>query len=232
MRVSSLTLALLMLVAPTTNAGDSVLGAWGTTETSPEGKALEVSVLFTERHQVAAWYDGETGALVSTNGGTWTLDGDVMSETVEFDSGRPERAGSDVSFTVAVTATKLSIVDAGSSLDRIRDQAQDALNGAWERAEVRRGGKWHPAGGENQKTVRLMFDGRFQEITFDPSTGKVLATRGGKYRLDKTNYSEQVTFRSADSKHAESSSWRFERGDDASWYLHHDETAGEAWRPL
>ncbi len=77
-----------------------------------------------------------------------------------------------------------------------------------------------------------MFDGRFQEITFDPSTGKVLATRGGKYRLEKNSFAEQVAFRSAESKHTASSSWRFERDHEGIWYLHHNETAGEAWRPL
>ena len=89
----------LVLLSCSICNSQSLLGAWeGTLNTN--GKALRNVVIISETHQVATFYDAETGSFVSTNGGNWNLKGNMLSETVEFDSENPERVGTTSIFQI------------------------------------------------------------------------------------------------------------------------------------
>ena len=76
-----------------------------------EGKTLKNVVIITNAHQVSTFYEAKTGAFISTNGGTWSLDGGMMNETVEFDSKNPDRVGTTSSFEIEVSQDELRIKD-------------------------------------------------------------------------------------------------------------------------
>ena len=78
-------------------SAQSLIGSWEAIGTF-DGKELRNVVIFTEGHQVATFYEAETGAFVGTNGGSWSLDGNQMTETIEFDTKTPERVGNTVTF--------------------------------------------------------------------------------------------------------------------------------------
>ena len=76
----------------------SPIGAWEGEFEGSSGEKQRGVVIFADGYQVIAVYNAETGAFVSTNGGKWRLEGNTMTETVEFDTKTPERVGSDVTF--------------------------------------------------------------------------------------------------------------------------------------
>ena len=158
-----------------------------------KGKSTDVVVIFTPSYQVAVWYEPESGELVHTNGGTWSRIGSRVTETVEFDSDRPERAGSSVSFDIELSEENLSIVGSEMQLTRIEGGGTALLEGAWEVVEVYENDAWSPADSE-AKRVRLMSGSRFQFIEYNPETGKISNTRGGMYSLDRRDYVESVAF--------------------------------------
>lgn len=98
----------------------SLIGAWEAS-TVKDGKQLRNVVIFADGYQAATYYDAETGAFVSTNGGTWQLDGNTLTETVEFDTKNPERGGSTSSFEITVDNDELRINDMDMVWKRIDD---------------------------------------------------------------------------------------------------------------
>jgi hypothetical protein len=61
----------------------SFIGAWEGYHTSENGEKLKSVVIFSDGYQVITTYDSTTGKFISTNGGTWKLIGDTMTEKVE-----------------------------------------------------------------------------------------------------------------------------------------------------
>ena len=58
----------------------SVIGAWEMYSTSKEGEKLKSIVIFADGYQVIAIYNDDTGEFIHSNGGTWKLEGDTMTE--------------------------------------------------------------------------------------------------------------------------------------------------------
>ena len=75
----------------------NVVGAWETYFTTIEGEQLRSVVIFTDKYQVQTTYNANTGEFKDTNGGSWSLSGNIMTEKVEFDSKNTDRVGSETS---------------------------------------------------------------------------------------------------------------------------------------
>jgi len=168
-----------------------MMGAWQSTTIGDDGTVSKSVVIFTEHHQVAAWFDPQTGALESTNGGTWSLDGNVVTETVEFDTRTPDRAGSSVSFEISLTGDTLGLPEYDWTMERIDMATDKGLAGAWRLID--------PAPDAGEKLVWLASGERFQWIRFKESSGEVLAIMGGHYSVDGSNLIETVDFHSQSS---------------------------------
>ena len=123
----------------------SLLGAWEA-EMTHEGQKLRNVVILAEGYQVATFYDADTGAFISTNGGTWQLDGTTLSETVEFDTETPERVGTTSSFEIILGENELRIKDVALVWKRIDDGQPGALAGAWLFAGRKRDGATYKDG--------------------------------------------------------------------------------------
>ena len=173
-------------------ASDSLIGAWSG-QSVRGGASTVVVVIFTPAYQVAVWYDPQTGAVVHTNGGTWSREGAHVTETVEFDSDRPERAGSSVSFDINLAADELSVVGSETVLTRIDQRRGTHLEAAWEMYESSGIGSSTPPD-SLIKVVRMMSASRFQEVTYELGTGKLIATSGGTYLSSPQEYTETITF--------------------------------------
>ena len=97
----------------------SIIGAWEGYHTSEEGEKLKSVVIFSDGYQVLTTYNADTGKFIHSNGGTWKLDGDTMTEKVEFHTDNSERVGTEVSFEVYITETTLKIVGSDREFNRI-----------------------------------------------------------------------------------------------------------------
>ena len=57
----------------------SFIGAWESYHTSENGEKLKSVVIFSDGYQVITTSDSKTGKFISTNGGTWKLEGNKMT---------------------------------------------------------------------------------------------------------------------------------------------------------
>lgn len=176
----------------------SLIGAWEATMVR-EGKKLRNVAIFSEGHQVATFYDAETGAFVSANGGTWALDGSILSETVEFHTEHPDRVGSTATFEIELTDSELKAKDHGIVWRRIDNGMPGDLAGAWLISGRMRNGEMQQRDTNRpRKTMKILSGTRFQWIAYNTETKQFMGTGGGTYSTVKGKYTENIEFFSRD----------------------------------
>lgn len=176
-------------------------GAWERTYTDEDGRKVRTVVIFADGFQVATWHEAETGAFISTNGGSWRLDGTTLTEGVEFDTQTPQRVGSETSFEIVLKKNKLAIKGSDMVLKRIDRGKPGALAGAWLFSGRKRDGT-----GELQrrdtdrprKTMKILSGTRFQWIAYNTETKEFFGTGGGTYTTKDGTYTENIEFFSRD----------------------------------
>ncbi|GMN06730.1 hypothetical protein MTsPCn5_21190 [Croceitalea sp. MTPC5] len=180
------------------NMAQSLIGAWEATM-EHNGKTLRNVVIISEQHQVATFYDTETGAFVGANGGDWSLNGSRLTETVEFDSENPERVGTKSSFEIELSNTELRIKDSPLVWKRIDDGTPGALSGAWLMSGRKREGQFQTRATDRpRKTMKLLSGTRFQWIAYNTETKQFKGTGGGTYTTINGKYTENIEFFSRD----------------------------------
>jgi hypothetical protein len=177
----------------------SVIGGWEMYSTSENGDKLKSVVIFTDGYQVISTYDANTGKFIQSNGGTWRLEGDTMTEKVEFDTVTPERVGSEVSFKVDITDNTIQIIGSTMKLTRIDDGTPGELQGAWLMSgRVRDGKEQMRDTSGSRKTMKLLSGTRFQWIAYNIETKEFSGTGGGTYTTVNGKYTENIEFFSRD----------------------------------
>lgn len=181
----------------------SFVGAWENIHMSQEGKNIKSVVIFADGYQVITNYDAETGAFISTNGGTWSLDGDTMTEMVEFDTEKPERVGTEVSFQVHIKESEMGIVGTDRTFTRIDDGTPGKLQGAWLMSGRMRDGKEQTRDTNRpRKTMKILSGSRFQWIAYNTETKEFKGSGGGTYTTVDGKYTENIEFFSRDDSRA------------------------------
>ena len=177
----------------------SFIGAWESYHTSENGDKLKSVVIFGDGYQVIATYDLKTGKFIRTEGGTWKLAGDTMTETVEFDSKYPEKVGKEVSFKVFINDSIMGIVGRDREYKRIDNGEPGKLHGAWLMSGRIRDGKEQMRDTSGpRKTMKLLSGKRFQWIAYNTETKQFMGTGGGTYTTENGNYTENIEFFSRD----------------------------------
>ena len=191
-------LIIYSLLVTNTNA-QSFIGAWERNHTSENGEELKSVVIFSDGYQAISTYESKSGKFINSNGGTWELMGDTMTEKVEFDTNNPDRVGSEVTFKVKITETTMSIVGTDMEFQRIDDGLPGDLKGAWLMAgRVRDGKKQLRNTSGPRKTMKLLSGKRFQWIAYNTESKKFMGTGGGTYTTKNGVYSENIEFFSRD----------------------------------
>ena len=175
------------------------MGAWEAI-TTKEGQQLRNVVIVAENgYQAATFYDAESGAFVSTNGGTWALEGNRLSETVEFDTATPERVGTTISAEINLMGDELRIKDVDMVWKRIDDGTPGNLAGAWLISGRERGGQMQQIDTNRpRKTMKILSGTRFQWIAYNTETKEFMGTGGGTYTTTDGKYTENIEFFSRD----------------------------------
>ncbi|MFH4968387.1 membrane or secreted protein [Gaetbulibacter sp. M240] len=177
----------------------SFIGAWESYHTSENGDKLKSIVIFSEGYQVISTYDSITGKFISTEGGTWKLSGDTMTETAEFDSMHPERVGTEVSFQVFLNDSIMGIVGWDRKFKRIDNGEPGKLNGAWLMSgRVKDGQTQMNDTSRPRKTMKILSGTRFQWIAYNTETKQFMGTGGGTYTTTNSEYTENIEFFSRD----------------------------------
>ncbi|NAS30774.1 membrane or secreted protein [Flavobacteriaceae bacterium R38] len=181
----------------------NVIGAWEAFSNSENGDRLRSVVIFADGYQVIATYDVATGKFIYSNGGTWKLEGDVMTEKVEFDTGNSERVGTETSFKVIISENEIKIVDSPLKLKRIDSGLPGKLQGAWLMSGRIRDGKTQLRDTSRpRKTMKILSGTRFQWIAYNTETKQFMGTGGGTYTTRNGEYVENIDFFSRDDSKA------------------------------
>lgn len=177
----------------------NIIGAWESSSVSKSGELLKRIVIFTDGYQVSTTYETNTGKFVSTNGGSWKLEDDVMSETVEFDTDNSERVGTESNFKVRISNTKIEIVNSGITFKRLDNGSPGELQGAWLMSGRVRDGKTELRDTSRpRKTMKILSGTRFQWIAYNTETKEFKGTGGGTYTTKNGEYTENIEFFSRD----------------------------------
>lgn len=181
----------------------NVLGAWEAYTTNDVGEKIKMVVIFSEGFQAATYFHAETGKFISTNGGKWVLEGNTMTETIEFDTETPERVGSQVSFDIEFKEDQIGIVGHDMTLKRIDSGAPGALQGAWLMSGRVRDGKTQTRDTNRpRKTMKILSGTRFQWIAYNTETKQFMGSGGGTYTTVDGKYTENIEFFSRDDSRA------------------------------
>ena len=180
-----------------------VIGAWESYTTSESGDKLRNVVIFADGYQVLTTYDATSGAFIHSNGGIWKLEGDVMTEKVEFHTDNPERVGTEISFKVIITEHTIEIAGSGRKLTRIDNGTPGALQGAWLMSgRIRDGKKQERDTSRPRKTMKILSGTRFQWIAYNTETKQFMGSGGGTYTTVNGEYTEHIEFFSRDDSKA------------------------------
>ncbi|MGW9686852.1 membrane or secreted protein [Flagellimonas sp. 2504JD1-5] len=180
-----------------------IIGAWEGYSTTENGDKLKNIVIFADGYQTISIYDATTGKFVHSNGGTWKLEGDMMTEKVEFDTDNPERVGSEVSFRVIISEDTIQIAGSDLKLTRLDNGMPGELSGAWLiSGRVREGGMQTINTNRPRKTMKILSGTRFQWIAYNTETKQFMGTGGGTYTTVDGEYTENIEFFSRDDSRA------------------------------
>lgn len=177
----------------------SLIGAWERLHTSEDGDKLKSVVVFADGYQVLTTYDATTGTFIHSNGGTWKLDGDIITEKVEFNTDAAERVGTESSFKIDLTDATLSIADTDMQFKRLDHGAPGKLQGAWLMSgRVRDGETQSRDTSGPRKTMKILSGTLFQWIAYNTETKQFMGTGGGTYTTIDGKYTENINFFSRD----------------------------------
>ena len=180
-------------------SAQSFIGAWEAYYTSENGEPLRSVVIFTEGYQVLSTYNAESGKFVHSNGGSWELDGNSMTEKVEFNTDDADRVGMESTFEVMITDTVMGIVGDDLKFKRIDEGAPGELQGAWLMSGRKRDGEIRSRDTNRpRKTMKILSGTRFQWIAYNTETGDFMGTGGGTYTTVDGKYTENIEFFSRD----------------------------------
>lgn len=180
-------------------SAQSPIGAWEAISIAENGDEIKSIVIVAEDYQVLSRYNETTGKFMHTNGGTWALDGDTMTEKVEFDTKNSENIGAEVSFKVALTDSTIQIVGSDMKLNRIDHGEPGALKGAWLMSgRVRDGETQLRDTSGPRKTMKILSGTRFQWIAYNTETKEFMGAGGGTYTTENGEYVESIEFFSKD----------------------------------
>lgn len=200
--MKAILIALVLFIGAATY-GQNLIGAWEGSSQSESGTTLRNLVIFADGYQVIATYEADSGKFVSTNGGTWKLEGNQMTEVVEFDTENPDRVGESVTFEVAITENELSVVGGDMTLKRIDDGTPGALQNAWLMSGRIRDGKTQLRDTNRpRKTMKILSGTRFQWIAYHTTEKRFMGTGGGTYTTVDGVYTENIEFFSRDDSKA------------------------------
>ncbi len=236
MKCNLLTLGILFLLTFQLQS-QSLEGAWEWEEIIDGQKAKGV-VIFTDKFQVATWSNAETGAFIMCNGGLYSTNGNMVTETVEFETRKPQdRVGKSITFEIEWDGEdKLRIKGEETWMTRIDAGEPGNLAGAWLISGRMREGQLQSIDTNRpRKTMKILSGTRFQWIAYNTETKEFFGTGGGTYTTENGKYTENIKFFSRDdSRVGASLEFSFELKD-GDWHHSGKSSKGnpiyEVWSP-
>jgi hypothetical protein len=167
------------------------VGAWET------GAAIKkVKIVTNEFFSTAIYKDKE---FVGTLGGRWKLEGNILTETFEFNTLKPEAVGTQSKITVRFQNNILTVDDGGKEEWSMIDNGKPGqLAGAWLITGRMNNGNVNKMTPGARRTMKILSGTRFQWIAYNVETKEFFGTGGGTYTTENGKYTENILFFSRD----------------------------------
>ena len=181
-----------------TSSAQSILGAWESSSLV-NGQQVKTVLLFSEKHQVATTFDNSTGEFIKTTGGSYSINGNIMNQSIEFDSELPKNVGTQTAAKIDISENLLTFAENNVKFKRIDKNQPGKLHGAWLMSgRVTNGEKQIRDTSGPRKTMKILSGTRFQWIAYNIETQQFLGTGGGTYTTVNGDYNENIEFFSKD----------------------------------
>ncbi|MCE6990641.1 hypothetical protein [Dyadobacter sp. CY323] len=199
----------LMLISVLTIAQERLpqvpKGAWKSQE--PTGSAS--TLIVADNYLSIASYSINNKYFERSEGGPFTMSGDQLTYTPEFNSADTSKVGIPIVFTVTVKDDILTLrYEEAMVWMRVDNATNVPMAGAWHITERAANGqgelvKIHQEG--TRKTIKMLSGTRFQWFAIDPVVKGFYATGGGTYTAKDGKYTENIQFFSKDNNRVGSS---------------------------
>ena len=196
--MNKITLIILLIVTQFLNS-QSINGAWEKYKTNSEGTNDRYVAIFSNGFNSSTVYNNINGKFISSNGGSWYINGNLLTQKIEFDSKNPERVGCTITSKIELKENKMKIISTGETWTKIDDGTPGKLKGAWLMSgRIRDGVKSMRNIDRPRKTMKILSGSRFQWIAYNTTTKQFMGTGGGTYKTIDGKYTEQIEFFSRD----------------------------------
>ncbi|WP_417876624.1 DUF4488 domain-containing protein [Winogradskyella sediminis] len=201
--MKQIAIVLTCILVSFSSDAQSLIGAWKNTTTTAQGDQLETVVIFTEAYQVSTTYNTSTREFIKSNGGSWSIMDNTITETIEFNTDNPKLVGAEVDYKVKLTTDAFQIVESQLKFVKIDNGSPGQLQGAWLMSGRVRNGKTQLRDiSRPRKTMKILSGTRFQWIAYNTKTKQFLGTGGGTYTTKNGIYTEHIKFFSKDTSKA------------------------------
>jgi hypothetical protein len=173
-------------------------GAWTSYETNEKGEKITITTIVMDGYLAESFYNEKTKEFIRTFGGSWTVEKNVFSLTLEFSSADSSKVGSTRNLVFDLKGDTITFGGSDKIWTRIDDGQKGELNGAWLITGRKRDGKLVRRSPGDRKTMKILSGSRFQWIAYNTATGKFSGTGGGTYTAENGNYTENIEFFSRD----------------------------------
>lgn len=184
----------LLLGFSTLLAQPSLSGAWE----RRDGSSTETRIYAGDFFAITK-YNAEGKEFIGTYGGRYSLKDGQLTETIEFDTQKTERIGTEIKNPITVSKDNKKATLEGNSFSRLDDGGPGQLAGAWlitgrinDQGEIRRS---TPGA---RRTMKILSGTRFQWIAYNVETKEFFGTGGGSYSTVDGKYTENIAFFSRD----------------------------------
>lgn len=192
--MKSIWITLLAAATFSLSQAQPLTGAW-----ELKGGESTESRIYTANFFSVAVYNLEGKQFIGTYGGKYAVNGDQLTETIEFDTRNPKRIGTEVKAAIKLSKDGKKLTVGTAELSRSDDGTPGQLAGAWlitgrfnDKGEIRRS---TPGA---RRTMKIMSGTRFQWIAYNVDTKEFFGTGGGTYTSAEGKFTENIQFFSRD----------------------------------
>lgn len=172
----------------------ALLGAWS----SKDGNQIKEITYVTGFFSVAI-YNLTDKQFIGTYGGKYSVENGEITETLEYDTQKPENVGTQRKVKFKIDKNDLTLTGATEGkYTRLDDGTPGKLAGAWLITGRNVDNSFQKMTPGARRTMKIMSGTRFQWIAYNVETKEFFGTGGGTYTTIDGKYTENIEFFSRD----------------------------------
>jgi len=190
------------------NLKEAMLGAWIAAEVNgeaiPDDSEVKTVRIISEDYTMSTTYNLKEKQFISSDGGSWEVEGNKLSGSIDFNTDDSSSVGTTFTYTVEMPDKNTFKVTGNTPngplevvMRRIDDSSND-MAGAYRISGRYRGGEMRKSNPGPRKTIKMLSGTRFQWAAINAKTKQFFGTGGGTYTVKDGKYTEHIEFFSRD----------------------------------